>query len=839
MATEQQQGGGPEWTEDFSQGLVTNRDQATLNRGELTQTDNVFYRPSDHAIHKATLRTKYNSVAISGAGQVKGLRFLDFDTVTGILVAHTGSNYDYTQLSAETGSFSSLASGVGSGTALDSVAYLNQHVLLNGVEPPRVVKDDYSTRSLGLNPTVDAPTLAITASSGWNTGLGAGYYWFFVTELVNPGSTDELESSCYVPTTLIPNINISQAQLTTSGVTVTFPTKVNASATHWGIYMYGPTQGQSPVPPMNVFHRLDPVDINATSVLVGTTATGATKFPTVSTVHPEGGAQFTNPSNAFTANYVGAVGGSNLQGNLYKTYGFAVAGTITGIEVIVRERWNNIQVFGQLPGLKVQLSKDGTNTVGTSQSVAVSSTKIGSTDLSSNSWFDRHYGGQFDKWGTTWTSGEINAATFGAAIELTYAQPTMANRTGMEVDFIAIKVYTATSGSGVTVNLDGPTFQTITLSVAGVTTTLPANGPPPIATTGDMFEGQLVLNSINERSKIYYSLPNRINYFPTPYYQNFDTKYKDRVTCIRRLGNKLIVGLESSLMRVNYLPRETDAEFDRGRAYEPISESGGITGPMAAALFSPEDATLLLACVQHTGIIYTDGFQTQPITKDLDWSNTVKLPTSGDATNYLQYAILVDYPNLQQLRFFYIPTSAAPGTTIPSKCLVFHYAMDHRKQNGTFKTAGPLDINASSATIAKLAGSTLLMTGQSGGFTYVEDRGYSDASGGNPLMVVVSREMYLADIGGETRVEKLYTRHRQDATATIQVSCLTRYGTGAQDTAVTDTFTTAQACVSPVVIDQGGDSHQWKWEETTNGGTAVRLTNYSIDVVAHGKTESP
>jgi len=295
-----------------------------------------------------------------------------------------------------------------------------------------------------------------------------------------------------------------------------------------------------------------------------------------------------------------------------------------------------------------------------------------------------------------------------------------------------------------------------------------------------------------------------------------------------------MVGMKHQLYRINYLPRETDAEFDRGRAYETISVGEGIVGPQAAALFAPDAETLLFAYISHSGPKITDGFTSKLLNRDLDWENTVRLPTSSDITDYLKNSILVDYPAKSQLWFFY----TAPGATTNNRAIVFHYSIEHRKQDGTYKATGPITVVGLSSHIGRLAGNDVFITGQSGGFVYVEDRGYSDASGGTPLFAVKTREMYLSELGGESTLEKIYTRHRQDATSTVTITVSARRQDKAQFNSSAKTFTTAQAGTSENAIQIGGDSHQIKWEETSNNGFGIRLTGYSFDIKSHGKTES-
>jgi len=94
-----------QYPEMFNGGLVTARDPATLQPGELVQADNAVYQPNDLGIHKVRGRTKYNAVAITGGGTVKGLRYLEFDDGDPLLLALTSDDLSTSTFSAETGSF--------------------------------------------------------------------------------------------------------------------------------------------------------------------------------------------------------------------------------------------------------------------------------------------------------------------------------------------------------------------------------------------------------------------------------------------------------------------------------------------------------------------------------------------------------------------------------------------------------------------------------------------------------------------------------------------------------------------------------------------------------------
>ena len=830
--------------EPLNGGLVTARDPALLEPGELTQADDAVYAISDPAIHKIKGRTKYNSAAITGAKTVKGLRYMEFDDRSeGLLIglsegSGTPDDLYLSAFSDETGTFGSISaiSSVGTGSTLDTVQFNNRYVALIGDTGNQIISSSGAGRHHGAVPVTNlaAPTLV---SGTFNPLLGTGYYHFLTTEVIDDGVNPPIEST-YVGTPATTTTAFTTSSLNTSAVQVVQPTVVNngsngtTAATRWRIYMAGPTDNPSPIPALPLFKLVAERDILDTTAIIGN-ASAAGKFPTTTSV---GVAGWSNPTFAFSDNNSGTRSSVNLSAQNYATFGFAVSGTIKGFEVKAKVRvpdYNPLILLAKnsKPILIVDLSPDGTTFYPGNNQRYVRLMDI--PGIVAGYVGDITLGSQTDLWGRTWTSGEVNGATFSARIK--YGLQTTANGNPIvDVDYITVICYTTGGTLTQVVNLSGKPFRTVNVSVAGITTSYGADGPPPVASTGDIFEGQLVLNDITDPSIIRYSLPDNIESFPAVYFLNFESKTQDKVTCIRRLGNKLIVGLAQQLHRINYLPRETDAEFDRGRAYEAISETEGIVGTQASTLFSPDGGALLLAYISHSGPRYTDGFQSFPLNNDLDWPSTVRLPVAGSSTNYLQNCVFVNYALQQQLWLYYTP----PSQTTNTKAIVFHYSSDHKNQDGSFKATGPINVAGLSAATGRIGGNEVLLTGQSGGFVYVEDRGYTDASGGTLAFAVKTREIVTGGVGRTATVENLFIRHNQDATSTVTVTPYTRFSNLAQVTQATKTFTTANAGSIKLPFHHNHESIQWKLSEEAVVGTAgIRINGIVMDVTGTGLPE--
>lgn len=820
--------------EGFDGGLVTARDPAQLAPGELTLANNAIYRPGDLAIHKVKGRTKYNSAALGAAGSVKGVRYLEFDDGTAIVAAHESDDIYFSQFSAETGTFGSITAdlNVGSGNGLDSLQYNNRHYLLNGAGPNQVVRSDGGFRNQGMQPVPELTTAPSTTSGVWNSTLGTGYYHFLTTEIYRDSLTQQVVESAFSGTPKSVNIT----SVTSQSVLVTKPTTANANATGWRVYMAGPTTAETPIPVLANFRRVAEQDIATTTVTIGNQIATAGRLPTVAA-----SSTWTNTSNVFSnTDNLGMTSATVAQAARLNTFGFSgLSGTVTGFEVFVRLKMSGFfpqSVFGgsNSPIIYFHLTADGVSYFPGNNSNGIVCRTIPGIQAG---YVTVVLGNRYSAWGRTgsppWALADVTGANFG--VRVTYAQEYSGPLGNATVDIDWLKVVPYTTGGTQPVDLSGQPYQTVIVSEAGITTAYSANMPPPVATTGDIFEDQMILNDVTDPSIIRGSLPGNVESYPAPYFVNFETKDADKVTCIRLVGNKAIIGMAHQLFRLNYFPRETDAEFDRGRCYEAISESHGIVGPYASTLFSPDGGAQLLAYVAHDGLHATDGYQTKVLNQDLDWATTVRLPSAADVTNYLKSALLVNYPLLHQLWLYYTPV----GQTTNTKALVFHYDPYHRREDGTLKATGPIDVAAFGACCARLAGNDVLLTSQASGFVYVEDRGYTHNAGGTIPFAVQTREMYPGGWANQITMASSWVKFRSDSpTSTVTVTPITRTGTNAQTTQTGKTFTNANGGVAMNAWNHIFESLQMKLSEPgADAGGAVRLTSMALELTGHGLPE--
>jgi hypothetical protein len=216
---------------------------------------------------------------------------------------------------------------------------------------------------------------------------------------------------------------------------------------------------------------------------------------------------------------------------------------------------------------------------------------------------------------------------------------------------------------------------------------------PPSSSTGDVFQDMMVVNDVSDPTVIRYSYAGKPESFPATYFLNFESRENDEVKLIKVVNNRLMVALRSSLWRVNYLPTDNDASFDRGKAMEAVSRSYGVVGPMCACTFSPGGDSDLMAFVSNQGIHCTDGYSLTTLTDGIDWRGTIM--TSGSTA----IALVNDKENCI-LKFYFRNTNTYQLET--DMCLPLCYGGGHWA-NGRAKIGGLIHVrNYSGGTFAEL-----------------------------------------------------------------------------------------------------------------------------------------
>lgn len=680
-------------------------------------------------------------------------------------------------------------------------------------------------RIAGLDPVSAFDSTQVTTVAGtWNSSadMGTGYYWFLYTEMFMPGKIDD-PSTGFVESSFTGSIQVGNiADVTTDCIRITRGVVVNSAAngrndaTHWQVYMSAKQLDATEKPSLATFRRVGgPIPIGTSSIDLRDDVVSQGPLQPSANAAITGHDAFDNPTGAHSIHDgSNASSTSNTAAIALRNYGFTNNSlSVLGIEV---------EVFGRAD----PSGSASTRAAGYIRLKTQSGTKV-SLDYRfefGTSWATVLLGSPTDTWSpnAAWTAADFTNANF----ELYLLKAGSGSTQRLTIDGVRMKIYY----TGTSINRNGAFFKTITLtSQVGVTISEPAQLPPPTASTGDIFDGQLVLNNVSKPALVQYSLPDAPEYFPGSYYINFESKKKDRVTCIKRVGNVLVVGLQSSIKRVNYLPRESDAEFDRGRSQEDIANDHGMAGPLGACLFDMPGLGVVLAYVSYKGLHITDGITTRELNIDLDWAATVNLGVDGNGVPYLQQCMLENYASEYALRLAYIPA----GQTTTVKYLQFSYHPMHMK--GSFLPAmGPCNVNARAYTTAILNGVPKLLSGHpTDGYVYLEDSGDVSIDATATLAPSLrTRLLFPRGLGGQGRIQRVYLRVGAAGDATtgnVTVgSQRQNINETLADQATTYTFNTVVASTKMVHLDTFGEALVVKISKTNLETAALRL-----DVLAY------
>jgi hypothetical protein len=654
------------------------------------------------------------------------------------------------------------------------------------------------SRPVGLNPVLTPPTVA-TTTGVWNSLLGNGWFWFLVTEVYNAGEIDEVEgtyAALDAKGKVIGPIPVQITDHTTQGVRVTFPADSGGNvirandgsgtgrlSTHWYIYMTPAPDGTNQ-PSLSIFRRVASVSMFAAdgTLVQFKDLTESALAPRVG--YPSAKAavgarnEFTNPSNLLNApngTYAtgvsgGASGANNVPLERLNTWLFSgTDGTYTGATVIgIRITVRGLSGLGALSGSGANASFNVSAHNASSGTDMMMGVFVYSfpTDIS--------FGDIQDTLGVTWAATDFKSDGSGGFFGYIEKRGT-GGKEQIAIDAIRATIYF----TGTSINMNGAPFRVITYrDQIGYTQDFPARFPPPVSSTAAIFQGSIVTNNIANNAALVWSLPGEPESWPHPYVMKFAESYP--VTCIRTLGQILVVGTLGTVKRVNYLPSEIDTDFREGLAHEPLADDHGIVGPLAAALFTLPGAGPMLAYVALNGIHVTDGVSSRFL------NNTIKLANIIEPTK-IQNCVLRNYPNENWLVLYYTPTNGTKNT----RALIYVY--DQPRQDGMLRVIGPVSVGARSAAEFTRSGQSYIFTGHhSGGLIYVEDQGVTIPNGyttdGTEVVKnspnILTRRFYGAGIDRNTRIERIYVQHSAAGTHSAGISSVLTVNSN-QITAVT------------------------------------------------------
>jgi hypothetical protein len=648
---------------------------------------------------------------------------------------------------------------------LDCLQYgSSRHYLWNGHDPLQAL--EWRTRtSIPSDPTSLPPVLTlrpagmkpVTASFkvvltdngtvGWNTDRGPGSYWFLVTEIYSPlSSVEEAERDPILKNSVRESIYLgvdptakdvqgskglplvcALADCSDQSFTIHFPSANNYTtmkvandgvdgylATHWGVYISGPYAER---PSLATMRRCATVPIDATRPTVGLSDVITSQgdfYPSVVAAAPGGYPSFQN-SAAFVSlcdsNYAtsgvaheGMQTGANTLSSFKNSVGASPSvaapydGSVYGIEVRIRAYADPSRGAGPSTGIMFYLYSTTSPAVYTGQINGIVTMK--------NAYYQT-FGGPADRLGVPWTPAHI------PTLKIDLYHTSTGGEQHLFIDSVSLRIYYQSKS----VNFDGPAYRVVTFQdQIGTTVSEPARNLPPACSTGDFFQGSLVLNDLTDPTRICYSLPGDPESFPKPYFLAFNSRKKDEVTFIRTIGPNLVVGLKNGIKRVNWLPRETDTDMNSSEAaHEDIVIDHGIPGSNAATRFDLPGVGIVLAYASTVGCFITNGIWTRPINLDLKWDSLVKISA-------LPTCVMRAYPKEKWIAFYYCPAGATHNSN--TRVLYFCYQSDKIKTGGLLPAVGPVIASGRSVTEGTVNGTSCLFTGhEHDGLVYLEDTG--------------------------------------------------------------------------------------------------------------------
>lgn len=799
-----------EYTEKLDGGLNTANHAMMLEPGEAAYGANWYYKYNSDFVYRSPLKLKLGRTAVSGGSYqaLTGLVAMQFDNGNKYAVACNGAVDKLyrapitTIADGTTLTFTDItpASGFGGGTTMVSAQYGDKVYLFTGDGTRNTVMlDDGTTRQAGMNPVTVAPGLGLVTSTWPLTDDAAvpAYYEYWATECVidsdgelvlESTATDTAYATIYV-TDVAKGVDIARPQNsadTTSG-------KFNSNTTHWRVYRsiskeYSTDQAFpngmliSPNIPIatGFFHD------GAGSTLGFTAATTLVSSANV-----------TNPSNLVGA---GSATFNGLSACALRTFGLGAAtDPVTGIEIKVTfpSAFNNtgIALFALLSfdaGVTYPVKKQ----IGANRTTTVT---VGAPD---------------DTWGFNINSAGLSDSLFWVQIlQTTGAASTV-------IDKVEAKVTYASSYA-----TSAEPFPAIYLTAGGTGVVQGEDGLPPVAKCGVVYNGSLLTNDIANIGRLRWSVPGKPESFPESYYADLDTPYNDGITSMCCIGNRVVVGTQGAIWRMNYLPTEDDIRFQRGPAVDLIDPNSGCVGPMAMVEFLGSGGRPEVAYLSPRGLMSTDGFVTRMLCTSFDWAFWFDniYSSIGD----LSVSTLLNNPANEEL-ILSVPAAAIQ--------LHFPYGKRHVKQDGTLKCSGQITVVESSGgvygttgpgcvfrdfTIATGESAVVLWgingvasaagTGYVGGVVWytpfsTTKHGSANRWGTTELFSYKTRKMYLAGTTGEFRLKEVYVGPGSLGDITLTATPLNYNATA---TSVQKTLTAGAYDIRKAIFDMRAEGVQF------------------------------
>jgi len=312
-------------------------------------------------------------------------------------------------------------------------------------------------------------------------------------------------------------------------------------------------------------------------------------------------------------------------------------------------------------------------------------------------------------------------------------------------------------------------FEFVSVRIGGKITHSDRDGEPPKSSAFEVFDESVVGNDPDDPRKTRFSFPGRPHSWPGVFFINHESKESDRVVAYRVMRNLLVVLLRRGVDRVNWLPRQSDFDFSRGRVRETISSDRGCVGVHAVDKFLHPTFGELVVFVSDDGVWVTDAIRPQlkELTKWVDWAALVGDPNA---------CLLVDDPANQRLLLAHTQPG---GEATPGALTALHYGEEFLDQSGLPAVIGPVErVNGvvSLKRVVTASGRFQVVSTDKLGSVFYEEVGFVDEStatveGAAPTalpMVVRTAQIYPAGPLGEVEIGQVGIRARGTGSLTAR-----------------------------------------------------------------------
>jgi len=802
--------------EPINGGLVTSRTGRELVTGELQSCNQVMYVPDTDALYRSPGGQLWSIVATASKA-VEGLVNCRFEGDISYLVAQASGKLWSANAESDGSVFASATintSGLSTVKRLINVPFDNRNYIFNGVDANRVMLSDGTTRAHGLLPVTQAPTNTTYLASAFS-GIATGYYEYWATEVVKCADGQELESTfTSTPVTVYVTSLSTAPVLEMSGTPTNLSRASSLAAISYNVYRSEMKTLQNEVlyPVGRRIGSASPTDNGAGGVRAVFNDTSATSSTGTKTAGSNDSIILTGVTSAFggTASSVAdalsngadaktitiarTTAGTFAQPHfaLMPVHNFSFgtfSGNIVGISVTVTAKCSvadmadiylvpehradsvgGVDVFpasGGRPSFYPNLAGGAVNSYANAQSLSGLSGSPASKRTTIDSTTDKAFtfGSSSDDWlpgEFSWKNGQIDSS-FGFHLGVQFSAAATGTPT-ITISGMSAVVYYAGTSAGI--KPDQKFYDAVVVEEGGVDLKFGANGPPPKASMGCVFEGSLMTDDIDHPGKVCYSIPGSPDYMPTDIYF-IDLPANEALSFMGTVNNRSVVATMGGLWRVNYLPNEDDASFSRGRAFERYSDTVGIINPSCGCLFTNAAGQQELAFVDTNGIFATNAYSVRKLSTDLRWvgpTGSVFSNSLGGNIKNLVVALIND-PRTQTLRMVMTSGTVYAGS----------YAAKHIKQDGSLKWTrmsakytdpGSFIHNPTAAIcFRKVSGAWVVLYGQDallgtgGGCVVREDS--TDTSTFHTLLdtgtlpAFTTRDIYLNGPGGEAEINAI------------------------------------------------------------------------------------